>query len=322
MGGSDSVGDLLKETRKAIALFDGTLVVGNHDSITLLGTQSQNRLRDYSRAVSKLLLRDNDELDTAIEDVVSEIEKFENRAKNKTHKIFGINKRYKEFISEYRRIIAYIEQVCLFFQLQQAQLLKEIKLLEKLSITVHESTTALEECIKVGKEVISTRKVSDENNVKSHTQNFMSDDTEDDTWYSRLERRIDDLCISHAFALQNQAQIKILYDNNMLLLDRISTTISNTFPIWQNQMATMLGIQKLEQRIYNQNQVLGNAKDNSPSILWNGDILRKKPNIDIDGIMESNSKLRNALKEAASLEKQDLLIRKNFREAAHHIERG
>ncbi len=317
------MGDLLKDTKNATAIFDGNLVVGNHDTITLLGAQSQVKLRDYSKTVSKLLLRENDELDDAIVNVVSEIEIFENHAKKKPHQLFGLHNRHKEITREYSIIVAYIERVCLFLQLQQAQLLKEVKLLEKLSITVRGGTTALEKCIKVSKEVLSNRPVSDEAGNKRHQQNFIcSYEEDDDTWYSRLERRIDDLCISHTVSLQNQAQIKILYDNNLVLLDRISSAISNTFPIWQSQMVMVLGIERLEQRMNDQNQVLGNMQNHSLRKILHSDYSLKNQPLDVDGIRALNIKLTNALRETASVEKQDLVIRKNIQEAIHDLERG
>ena len=115
------MGDVLQHTRDAIEIFDGDLIIGNHDSITLFGTQSQVRLRDYSKVVSKLLLRNNDELELAIEDVISEIEKSEAQMAKKKLSFFGLRNRKKELTKEYNRIATYIERLCLFFQMQQAQ---------------------------------------------------------------------------------------------------------------------------------------------------------------------------------------------------------
>lgn len=315
--------DLLAEAKKSIALFDGTLIVGNHDSITLLGTQSQAKLRDYSKAVSKHLLGDNDELDAAIANVISEIEKFEYHTKKKLHRLFGFGDRYREIRREYSKIIEYMERLCLFFQLQQAQLLKENKLLEKLSIYVRDSITSLDECIKVGQEVLICRPVPAENNYSSHPSSFLCVTEEDDnTWYSRLTRRLDDLSISHTVALQNQAQIKVLYDNNLVLLDRISGAITNTFPIWQSQMATMLGIESMKRRILEQNRLFGNAKTQSSSRRGYSGIPVKNRTVEIERIMTLNSTLKDALSETASLENQDQIIRKNIHEAVQHFERG
>ena len=44
--------------------------------------------------------------------------------------------------------------------------------------------------------------------------------------------------------------------------------------------------------------------------------------LDVERIVALNRKLKDALNEADSLEKKDLRIRKEFREATHNIERG
>ena len=302
------MGDVLQHTRDAIGIFDGDLIIGNHDSITLFGAQSQVRLRDYSKAVSKLLLRNNDELELAIEEVISEIEKSEAQMAKKKLSFFGLRNRKKELTKEYNRISTYIERLCLFFQMQQAQLLKEIKLLEKLSATVGESIVALENNIAIGEKILCDKTPTEKQSDNFHPLNIIDDSENMDVWYDRLTRRIDDLRVSHTVALQNQAQIRFLYENDLVLLDRIAATISNTFPIWQSQMVVMLGIERLEKRLEDQEKVFSSSS--------------QQEQLDVERIVALNRKLKDALNEADSLEKKDLHIRKEFREAIHYIERG
>ena len=302
------MGDVLQHTRDAIEIFDGDLIIGNHDSITLFGTQSQVKLRDYSKAISKLLLRNNDELELAIEDVISEIEKSEAQMAKKKLSFFGLRNRKAELTKEYNRIATYVERLCLFFQMQQAQLLKEIKLLEKLSTTVGESIVALENDIAIGEKTLCNKTPTGKQSDNYHPLNLIDDSENMDVWYARLTRRIDDLRVSHTVALQNQAQIRFLYENDLVLLDRIAATISNTFPIWQSQMVVMLGIERLEKRLEDQEKVFSNSS--------------QQEQLDVERIVALNRKLKDALNEADSLEKKDLRIRKEFRESTHNIERG
>ena len=302
------MGDVLQHTRDAIEIFDGDLIIGNHDSITLFGTQSQVKLRDYSKAISKLFLRNNDELELAIEDVISEIEKSEAQMAKKKLSFFGLRNRKAELTKEYNRIATYVERLCLFFQMQQAQLLKEIKLLEKLSTTVGESIVALENDIAIGEKILCNKTPTEKQSDNYRPLNVINDSENMDVWYARLTRRIDDLRVSHTVALQNQAQIRFLYENDLVLLDRIAATISNTFPIWQSQMVVMLGIERLEKRLEDQEKVFSNSS--------------QQEQLDVERIVALNRKLKDALNEADSLEKKDLRIRKEFREATHNIERG
>ena len=312
--------DALRTARNSVALFDGSLVVGNHDSITLLGSKSQAKLRDYSRSASKLFLRNNDEINAAIEDVVFQIDKLEDYVTKKQHPFLRKQNRQKTITREYGKIESYIEQICLFFHMQQAQLLKEITLLEKLSIVVRESSLALEDCIKVCQEFLGDRQLSDISSNSYHLQSMRCSDVEDtDAWYSRLERRLNDLCISHTVALQNMTQINILYDNNLFLLDGISSVISNTLPIWQNQMTMVLGIERMERRIEDQVQVSASSQKYLRNRIISKDASSLNREIDNSCMMTLDCKLKDALTEALSLQKQNLVIRKKIQETAQNI---
>ena len=299
--------DILQETRDALDMFSGELVVGNHDSITLLGVEPQTKLRDYSKTVSKLFVKSNDELESAISDVVLEIEKFELRVTKKNNSFWSRENRCKKLTKEYNCLIAYIERVSLFFQMQQAQLLKENKLLEKLADTVRESIIALEQCIQSGEKMLCERRQANYQGENRLLPSRIDDSKEIDRWYIRLEHKLDDLRISHTASLQNQAQIKILYDNNLVLLDRIASAISNTFPIWQSQMTLILGIERMEKRLKDQEKVLRSSSHDQ---------------FDVEQIAALNNKLKSVLEETASLETKDVLIRKDLQEVVHHIERG
>ncbi len=316
--------DLSEEAKEAIEIINGTIVVGNHDSITLLGVQPQNKLKDYSKTVSRLLLRSNSDLDIAISEVISEIERFEDKAKFKTMPILGRNRHQKEIISEYNKILDYIEKVTLYFQLQQAQLLKEIKILENLESIISESRVELEKCIEEGNHVLCNRSELQKKDRKKPF--FSGEDSESDDWFSRLAKRIEDLSISHTVSLQNQAQIKMLYDNNLILIDKIAAAISNTFPIWRNQMAILLGIELLENRLDVQNKILKITEahiEHTSNKVRRSKVFCKKQPMEVDSILELNKKLRNALNEMTLLEKNDGNIRKDFQKMIYcYRERG
>ena len=227
----------------------------------------------------------------------------------------------RHIANKYSKVAEYIEQVSLFFQLQHAQLLKEIKLLEKLEFSVQENVTALADCIKVGTTILSQKEVLKQKAMADHPPDILCNDKVDDMWYSRLERRIDDLRISHTVALQCQTQIRLLRENDMILLDRLSSAIANTFPLWESQMATIVGVEALQMHLRNQEKVIESMtgshrklrKMNSPQL---------KRRIDVESILDANRKLKSSLQETASLEMKDTNLRGGFRKIAESMERG
>lgn len=306
--------DLSAAAKNAMGVFGGSLIVGNHDSITLFGIHPQNSMREHSRKVAEMLLKESADIDMAIGEVIEEIRYFEMHSRNPVTSLLRKLNYRKDIIKEYHKILAYIENMVLYFKLQQAQLTKEVKLLEKMSASISLCSVELERYIGIGTDTLRNRLEHDGNNPTLIN-------TDEDIWYDRLKRRIDDLKISHTVSLQTQAQINLLRNNDFVMLDKIAGVISNTFPIWQNQMALMLGLELLETRIEHQGSINGTNGKHSRS--FDSQPLRNhQKTIDLQQILELNQSLGHVLTEMVQLEQNDETLRKEFIHATHHIERG
>ena len=306
--------DLSSAAKNAMGVFGGSLIVGNHDSITLFGIHPQNSMREHSRKVAEMLLKESADIDMAIGEVIEEIRYFEMHSRNPVTSLLRKLNYRKDIIKEYHKILAYIENMVLYFKLQQAQLTKEVKLLEKMSAAISLCSVELERYIGIGTDTLRNRLEHDGNNPTLIN-------TDEDIWYDRLKRRIDDLKISHTVSLQTQAQINLLRNNDFVMLDKIAGVISNTFPIWQNQMALMLGLELLETRIEHQGSINGTNGKHSRS--FDSQSLRNhQKTIDLQQILELNQSLGHVLTEMVQLEQNDETLRKEFIHVTHHIERG
>lgn len=304
-----------------VKVFSGDLIFGDHDSITLFGIHAQNSLKDYSRRVTALLLKETENLDMAMSEVICEIERFEDKINRPIQSVLGKRIHQRDLIKEYSKILSYIDNMTLYFKLQQTQLIKEIKLLDRLAEAVVSSSQELEHCIETGKSILRDRKT---NQVPARNLSSLENtEAENELWYERLTKRIEDLSISHTVSLQSQAQIRVLHDNDLLLLDRIASAISNTLPIWQNQMALMLGVDLLEARLDVQDKILDVSEkhiERSITKIKNGQ--RKSKSWDINHILQLNQSLKKALDEMAQLEVTDNELRKEFLTTVYRGERG
>jgi uncharacterized protein YaaN involved in tellurite resistance len=295
------VNDFSSVAENAMNVFSDSLIVGNHDSITLFGIHPQNSMRDYSRKVASMLLGESLDTDMAIGDVIAEIQNFEIRSRSPVISFLRKLQYRKDIIKEYHKMVAYIDNMVLYFKLQQAQLTKEIKLLEKLSATISLCSIELEQYIEVGTGVLRRRPIH-----QSTNQDLIQSD---DIWYDRLQRRIEDLKISHTASLQTQAQIKLLLSNNFVMLDKIAGAISNTFPIWQNQMALILGLELFATKTKKQDSIDGTSNKSGKCVSVDKDGGRT---INLEHILALNQSLGSVLTEMVQIEQDDLTLRKEF----------
>ena len=58
----------------------------------------------------------------------------------------------------------------------------------------------------------------------------------------RFEKKIHDLELTRAISIQTAPQIRMLQNNDTVMVEKIQTTLVNTIPLWKNQMVLALGI--------------------------------------------------------------------------------
>jgi uncharacterized protein YaaN involved in tellurite resistance len=296
------VNDFSSVAENAMNVFRDSLIVGNHDSITLFGIRPQNSMRDYSRKVASMLLGESLDTDMAIGDVIAEIQRFEMCSRSPIISFLRKMQYRKDIVKEYHKMVAYIDNMVLYFKLQQAQLTKEIKLLEKLASTISSCSIEIEQCIEVGTDILRSRPP----HLSTNPAQIQMDD---DIWFDRLQRRIEDLKISHTASLQTQAQIKLIRNNNFVMLDKIAGAISNTFPIWQNQMALMLGLELLAKKSKTQDSIVDISNKDRKAFLDDKD---SGKTINLEQIRALNQSLGNVLTEMVQLEQANLTLRNDF----------
>lgn len=59
---------------------------------------------------------------------------------------------------------------------------------------------------------------------------------------NRFEKKIHDLKLSKTLAIQTAPQIRLIQNNNKLLVDKIQTAILNTIPLWKSQIVITIGM--------------------------------------------------------------------------------
>ena len=58
----------------------------------------------------------------------------------------------------------------------------------------------------------------------------------------RFEKKLYDLELTRTIALQTAPQIRLVQNNNTMMVEKIQTTLVNTIPLWKSQMVLALGI--------------------------------------------------------------------------------
>jgi len=71
----------------------------------------------------------------------------------------------------------------------------------------------------------------------------------------RFEKKLHDLKLTRQVALQMAPQIRLLQNNDSLLVERIQSTLSNTLPLWKSQIVIALGMHRSQEALKAQTAV-------------------------------------------------------------------
>jgi len=71
----------------------------------------------------------------------------------------------------------------------------------------------------------------------------------------RFEKKLYDLKLTRQVSMQMAPQIRLLQNNDSLLVERIQSTLSNTLPLWKSQMVLALGLQHSKEALQAQTAV-------------------------------------------------------------------
>ena len=71
----------------------------------------------------------------------------------------------------------------------------------------------------------------------------------------RFEKKIHDLELTRMISIQTAPQIRLVQNNDTMMVEKIQSTIVNTIPLWKSQMVLALGIEHSSQAAKAQREV-------------------------------------------------------------------
>ena len=127
----------------------------------------------------------------------------------------------------------------------------------------------------------------------------------------RLEKKLYDLKLTRQVSMQMAPQIRLLQNNDSLLVERIQSTLSNTLPLWKSQMVLALGLQHSQDALKAQTAVTNMTNE---LLKRNAEKLKmgtletareaERGIIDIETLVETNQSLIDTINEVVDIQRQ------------------
>lgn len=153
----------------------------------------------------------------------------------------------KKFLTRYQKLDSKIDSISAQLDSAQIALLKDLTMLDTLYDKNLDYIGQLDMYIIAGVAKLSQVKTTVLPAAKAkaeQTGDPMDVQTYQDitNWIERFSQKVYDLKLSRTIAIQTAPQIRMIQNNDRLLIDKIQTSILNTIPLWKSQIVIAIGL--------------------------------------------------------------------------------
>jgi len=241
---------LTAEEQQMVDAFAAKIDVENTTQILQYGAGTQKKMADFSDAALKnVRTQDLGEVGDLISDVVGQLRGFDGEEEEK-----GLRRFFKKQASKlenmknrYALAEVNVEKIADALQQHQVRLLKDSAVLDKMYEQNLAYFKELSMYILAGKQKLSEVRAG---KLKALEATAMRTGLAEDAQAARdlaekcgrFEKKIHDLELTRTISIQTAPQIRMIQNNDTVMVEKIQTTLMNTIPLWKNQMVLALGI--------------------------------------------------------------------------------
>ncbi len=258
----DEVPVLTPEEQKMVNDFAAKIDIENTNQILQYGAGTQKKMADFSdTALENVKTQDLGEIGELISNVVGELKDFDVQEEGK---FFGFFRKQTSKIenlkNKYDKAQANVEKITDSLQQHQVRLMKDSAMLDKMYEQNLNYFKELTMYILAGKKKLEETRNGKLAEMKNKAAlSGLPEDAQAardlDEKCSRFEKKLHDLELTRTIAMQTAPQIRLIQNNDTVMVEKIQTTIVNTIPLWKSQMVLALGIAHSAEAAQAQRQV-------------------------------------------------------------------
>ena len=253
---------LTPEEQAVVDAFAAKIDIENTAQILQYGAGTQKKMADFSdAALENVRTQDLGEVGELITEVVGELQGFDAEEEKG---FFGFFKKQANKLDTMKTRFAKAEvnvaKIGDALQQQQVRLLKDSAVLDKMYEQNLAYFKELSMYILAGKKKLSQVRSG---KLQQLQDTAMRTGLAEDAQAARdlaekcerFEKKLHDLELTRAISIQTAPQIRMIQNNDNVMVEKIQTTLMNTIPLWKNQMVLALGIAHSTEAAQAQRQV-------------------------------------------------------------------
>lgn len=319
---------LSEDEKKKVEEIKGSFNVDDSQEIIQFGVGAQSKISGFADSIlEQIRAKDAGLAGEVLTELMLKVKEIdveslsEGNFVSKIPIIGGIVDSAKKFAARFQKLSTEIENIVDELTKARMQLLKDVTLFDNLYQKNLEYLKELDLYIIAGqmkiKEIQETvlpglKAKADASGDPVDAQKFQ----DMNQMLNRFEKKLHDLKLSRMVSIQTSPQIRLIQNNNQVLVEKIQSSILNTIPLWKNQIIIAIGIFRQKKALKLQKEVTDTTNEllsKNAEMLKDSTIEVAKESergiVDIETLKKVNNDLINTIEETLKIQQEGKLKR-------------
>jgi len=317
----------VEEFARKIDIMDSTLVLQ-------YGAAAQKNVAGFSeQTLASVRTKDLGEVGEALSDLMGELKDFDEEEEKGFFGFFRkAGDKLETMRAKYSKVETNVDRIIRQLEQHQIVLLKDIAMLDQMYALNLRYYKELTMYILAGRKKLQEVRAVDLPKLKAKAE--ATGAQEDAQAYNdlcqmcdRFEKKLHDLELTRMVSVQMGPQIRLLQNNNTLMVEKIQSSIVNTIPLWKSQMVLALGLEHSRQATAAQSAVTDMTNE---LLRKNADLLKmgtvetareaEKSVVSIETLQHTNQQLIATLDEVLTIQREGAAKRREAEAELGRIE--
>ena len=323
--------------RKQVEEIKSKIDLMNSGYALQFGSGAQKNMADFSDSLlSQVRTKDSGEVGALLTDLTGKINEFSRKESDSFVKklplIGSLVSKGETMLASYEKLSTKVDKIQSELEKSKTTMMKDIMLFDALYQKNLEYFKHLELYIRAGEEKLEEMR----NTVlpKLRADAAASADpmagqvvSDFESNVDRFEKKVHDLKISKTIAIQTAPQLRLIQNNDKILVERVQSAIYNAIPLWKNQIVIALGLAR-QQNVLKMQQAISDTtnellKRNAEMLKINSIETAKENNrsiVDIETVKKVNDDLVTTIEETLKIQQEGRQARQSAEQELLQIE--
>ena len=319
---AQTVEELTPAERAEVEKIKEGLDLTDSAAIIDFGTAVQKNIADFSDSIlCNVRAKDSGYVGELLGELLTNVKSFEPKSSGggflkKLPLVSSLVGKAETMMQGYEKVSVQVEKVKTSLQKARMLMMKDVTMLDTLFAKNLEYFKTLELYIRAGEEKM--QEMREVTLPKLRAQAAASSDpmaaqvvSDFESSVERFEKKVHDLKISKTISIQTAPQIRLIQNNDKVLIDRVQSAIYNSIPLWKNQMVIALGLanqKKVLEMQHSVNEMTNDLLKKNAEMLKIGTIETAKENersiVDIETVRKVNDDLVTTIEETLKIQQE------------------